>query len=172
MSSGTTRRGPAPARVALVLCGVVATTPLGAPSALAAPPTSAQVQPIEVTLDSVEIGSAPGTLVLSGTVACDTPVEVGVFGSVAQVQGLDIARDYFSVEAAVQCSTTPSAWTATSAGALRVFLSLPTVIDVYGQYCVGEVCQTVTTTETVTPAPGPAADPARAVDVAIAPLTN
>jgi hypothetical protein len=173
MSSGTTRRGPAPARVALVLCGiVVATMTIGAPSALAAPPTRAQVQPIEVTLDSVEIGSAPGTLVLSGTVACDTPVEAGVFGSVAQVQGLDIARDYFSVEAALQCSTTPSAWTATSAGALRVFLSLPTVIDVFGQYCVGEVCQTVTVTETVTPAAGPAADPARLIDVAIPLMTN
>ncbi len=175
MSSGTTHRGPALARGALVLCGVVATTAFAAPSALAAvpSPTPAQAQPIEVTLDSVEIGSAPGTLVLSGTVACDTPVEAGVFGSVAQVQGLDIARDYFSVEAAVQCSTTPSAWTATSAGALRVFLSLPTVIDVSAQFCVGEVCSTVTTTETVTPAAaGPAASAGRAVDVAVPLLAN
>ena len=166
MSSGTTRRGRAIARVALLLCGVVATT------MLAAPPAGAQVQPIAVTLDSAELGDAPGTVVLTGTVTCDRSVEAGVFGDVAQVQGLDIARDYFSVEAAVQCSTTPSAWTATSAGALRVFLSLPTVIDVYGQYCVGEVCQTVTTTETVTPAAGPAADPARAVGVAIPLMTN
>ncbi len=173
MSSGTTRRGPAPARVALVLCGAVATTTLGAPSALAAPPTRAQVQPIEVTLDSVEIGSAPGTLVLSGTVACDTPVEAGVFGGAAQVQGLDIARDYFSVDAAVQCSSTPSAWTATSAGALRVFLALPTVVDVSAQYCVGTVCPTVSVSETVTPAAaGPAAGAARVVDVAIPLVTN
>ena len=107
MSSRTTRRGPALARGALVLCGVVATTALAAPSALAAVPTPAQAQPIEVTLDSVEIGSAPGTLVLSGTVACDTPVEAGVFRSVAQVPGLDIARDYFSVTAARQCYNTP-----------------------------------------------------------------
>lgn len=175
MSSGTTRRGPALARGALVLCGVVATTALAAPSALAAvpSPTPAQAQPIEVTLDSVEIGSAPGTLVLSGTVACDTPIEAGVFGSVAQVQDLDIARDFFSIDTAVQCSSSPSAWTATSVGALRVFLPLPTTIDVYAQSCLAEVCRTVTITQTVTPAPAePAADPAPVADVAIAPVTN
>ena len=171
MSSGTTRRGPALARGALVLCGVVATTALAAPSALAAVPTPAQA--IQVTLDSVEIGSAPGTLVLSGTVACDTPIEAGVFGSVAQVQDLDIARDFFSLDTAVQCSSSPSAWTATSVGALRVFLPLPTTIDVYAQSCLAEGCQTVTITQTVTPAPAePAADPAPVADVAIAPVTN
>ena len=171
MSSGTTRRGPALPRVALVLCGVVATTTLAAPSALAAP--LAQLQPIEVTLDSAVIGSAPGTVVLSGTVTCDTPVEAGVFGSVAQVQGMDIARDFFSVDAAVQCSSTPSAWTATSVGALRVFLPLPTTIDVFGQYCVGAVCQTVSISETVTPAvAGPAADPVPVVPVAMSPMAT
>ncbi|WP_448609413.1 hypothetical protein [Geodermatophilus sp. URMC 60] len=169
MSSATTRRGPALARVALVLCGVVATT-LAAPSALAASPAGAQVQPLAVTLDSAEIGSAPGTVVLSGTVTCDTPVEAGVFGSVAQIQGMDIARDFFSVDAAVQCSSIPSAWTATSVGALRVFLPLPATIDVYAQYCVGEVCPTVSISETVTlVAAGPAAAPEPVVDVAISP---
>lgn len=172
MSSGT-RRGPALARVSLVLCGAVATTVLGAPSALAAPATGAQAQPIQVTLDSVAIGSAPGTLVLSGTVACDTPVEAGVFGSAAQVQGLDIARDYFSVDAAVHCSSTPSAWTATSAGALRVFLSLPTVVDVSAQFCVGDACPTVSITQTVTPAAaGPAAGAGGAIDVAVPLVTT
>lgn len=172
MSSGTTHRGPALARGALVLCGVVATTAFAAPSALAAvpSPTPAQAQPIEVTLDSVEIGSAPGTLVLSGTVACDTPIEAGVFGSVAQVQDLDIARDFFSLDTAVQCSSTPAAWTATSVGALRVFLPLPTNIDVYAQSCTAEGCQTITITRTVTPAPAaPAATPAPVSDVATAP---
>jgi hypothetical protein len=173
MSSRTTRRGPTLARVALVLCGVVATTTVAVPSALAAPPTRAQVQPIAVTLDSAEIGSAPGTVVLSGTVTCDTPVQAGVFGSVAQVQGMDIARDFFSIETAVQCSSTPSAWTATSAGALRVFLPQPTTIDVYAQYCVGEACPTVSISETLTlVAAAPAADPAPVVDVAIPPMTN
>ncbi|MGR6965281.1 hypothetical protein ACU610_12515 [Geodermatophilus sp. URMC 61] len=173
MSSATTHRGPALARVALVLCGAVATTTLAAPSALAASPAGVQVEPIAVTLDSVQIGRAPGTMVLSGTVACDTSVEAGVFGSVAQVQGMDIARDFFSVDAAVQCSSTPSAWTATSVGALRVFLPLPTTIDVFGQYCLGDICQTVSISETVTPAAaGPAADPAPVVDVAIPPMTN
>ena len=173
MSSGTTRRGPALARGALVLCGVVATTALAAPSALAAVPTPAQAQAIQVTLDSVEIGSAPGTLVLSGTVACDTPIEAGVFGSVAQVQGLDIARDFFSLDTAVQCSSSPSPWTATSVGALRVFLPLPTAIDVYAQSCTAEGCQTIRITRTVTPAPAePAADPAPVADVAIAPGTD
>ena len=169
MSSGTTRRGPTLARGALVLCGVVATTALAAPSAVAAvPSTPAQAQPIEVTLDSVEIGSAPGTLVLSGTVACDTPIEAGVFGSVAQVPDLDIARDFFSLAPAVQCSNSPSAWSATSVGAVRVFLPLPTTIDVYAQSCLAEVCRTVTITQTVTPAPAePAADPAPVADVAI-----
>jgi hypothetical protein len=170
MSSGTTRRGPTPARAALVLCGVVAVTALAAPSALAAVPIPTPAQAIEVTLDSVEIGSAPGTLVLSGTVACDTPIEAGVFGSVAQVQDLDIARDFFSLDTAVQCSSSPTAWTATSVGALRVFLPLPTTIDVYAQSCTAEACRTVTITRTVTPAPAePAADPAPAADAAIAP---
>lgn len=176
MSSGTTHRGPALARGALVLCGVVATTAFAAPSALAAVPSptaaqaQAQAQPTEVTLDSVEIGSAPGTLVLSGTVACDTPIEAGVFGSVAQVQDLDIARDFFSLDTAVQCSSTPAAWTATSVGALRVFLPLPTNIDVYAQSCTAEGCQTITITRTVTPAPAePAATPAPVADVATAP---
>ncbi len=170
MSSTTTRRGPALARGALVLCGVVATTALAAPSALAAVPTPAQAQAIEVTLDSVEIGSAPGTLVLSGTVACDTPIEAGVFGSAAQVQDLDIARDFFSLDTAVQCSSTPAPWTATSVGALRVFLPLPTTIDVYAQSCLAEVCRTVTITRTVTPAPAePAVAPAPVSDVATAP---
>jgi hypothetical protein len=173
MSSGTTRRGSALARVAIVLCGVVATTMLAAPSALAAPPARAQIQPIAVTLDSAEIGNAPGTVVLSGTVTCDTPVQAGIFGSVAQVQGMDIARDFFSIDAAVQCSSTPSAWTATSAGALRVFLPLPTTIDVYAQYCVEEACPTVSVSETVTlAAAAPAAAPAPVVDVAIPPMTN
>jgi hypothetical protein len=174
MSSTTTRRGPALTRGALVLCGVVATTALAAPSALAAvpipTPAQAQAQAIEVTLDSVEIGSAPGTLVLSGTVACDTPIEAGVFGSAAQVQDLDIARDFFSLDTAVQCSSTPAPWTATSVGALRVFLPLPTTIDVYAQSCLAEVCQTVTISQTVTPAPAePAVAPAPVSDVATAP---
>jgi hypothetical protein len=162
----SSRPGPAPARLALVLCGVVATTTLAAPSALAAPPAPAQVQPIEVTLDSAEIGSAPGTVVLSGTVTCDTSVEVGIYGDVAQVQGLDIARDFFFVDPLVQCSTTPSAWTATSFGALRVFLPLPTIITVDAQYCVDVVCQTASISETLTlAAEEPAAAPVSAVDV-------
>ena len=148
MSSGTTRRGPALARVALVLCGVVATTTLAAPSALAAPLPDAQVQPIEVTLDSAEIGSAPGTVVLSGTVTCESEVEAAVFGGLAQVQGLDIARDFFGLP--LQCSSTPSEWTTTSSGALRVFLPLPTFIEVNAQYCVDVVCHITTITETLT----------------------
>ena len=137
--SGTTRHGLA--RLALVL-GVVAATTLASPSALA------QVGPIEVTLDSAEIGSQPGTVVLSGTVTCDIPVEAAVFGDVAQVQGLDIARDFFGLP--VQCSSTPSNWTATSFGALRVFLPLPTIIDVNAQYCVGELCHTASISQTFT----------------------
>jgi hypothetical protein len=139
--SGTTRRGLALARLAVVL-GVVATTTLASPSALA------QAGPIEVTLDSAEIGSQPGTVVLSGTVTCDNPVEATVFGDVAQVQGLDIARDFFGLP--VQCSSTPSVWTATSFGALRVFLPLPTTIDVNARYCVGEVCHIASISQTLT----------------------
>ncbi len=163
MSSGTTRRGPAVGRVALVLCVVVAATTLASPAALAAPPAPAQVAPIEVTLDSAEIGSEPGTVVLSGTVTCDNPVEAVVFGDVAQVQGLDIARDFFGLP--VQCSSTPSAWTATSLGALRVFLPLPTIININAQYCVGEVCHTASISQTLTlPAASPAAATLSAVD--------
>ena len=139
--SGTTRRSLALARVTVVL-GVVAATTLASPFALA------QIGPIEVTLDSAEIGSQPGTVVLSGTVTCDIPVEAAVFGDVAQVQGLDIARDFFGLP--VQCSSTPSKWTATSFGALRVFLPLPTIIDVNAQYCVGELCHTASISQTLT----------------------
>ncbi|MGK5112012.1 hypothetical protein [Geodermatophilus sp. CPCC 205506] len=156
MSAGTPRPVAALARTALVLCVVVATATLAAPSALAAPPipvrpAPAQVDPVEVTLDSAEIGSEPGTVVLRGTVTCNVPVDAVVFGDVAQVQGLDIARDFFGVPA--PCSSTPTAWTATSFGALRVFLPLPTYIEVNAQYCVGELCYTATVTETVTPTP-------------------
>ena len=165
MSAATTRRGLVLARVALVLCAVVAAT------TLAAPPARAQ-EAIEVTLDSATIGSEPGTVVLSGTVTCDAPVEAGVFGDVAQVQGLDIARDFFFVDPIVQCSSTPSTWTATSVGALRVFLPMPTTIKVNAQYCVDVVCQTASINETVTLAPaGPATAPAPVLDVAI-PLTT
>ena len=162
MSSGTTRRGLAVARVALVLCVVVAATVLTAPAVLAAPPARAQVEPIEVTLDSAAIGSQPGTVVLSGTVTCDNPVEATVFGDVAQVQGLDIARDFFGL--LVQCSSTPSVWTTTSVGALRVFLPLPTTINVNAEYCVLELCQTASTSQTLTLA---AAEPAAATVAAI-----
>jgi hypothetical protein len=87
-------------------------------------------------------------VVLTGTVTCSEPVDAVVLGDVAQVQGLDIARDFFGVLA--PCSSTPTPWTATSAGALRVFLPLPTYIEVNAQYCVGEVCRTATVSETVT----------------------
>lgn len=150
MSSATTRRGLALARVALVLCVVLGATALASPSALAAPPAPVQADPIQVTLDSAALGSEPGTVVLSGTVTCDSPVEAAVFGTVAQVQGLDIARDFFGLP--VQCSTTPSVWTTTSVGALRVYLPLPTTIDVNAQYCVEEVCSTASTSQTLTPA--------------------
>ncbi|MGY1663890.1 hypothetical protein ACI78Q_21890 [Geodermatophilus sp. SYSU D00705] len=140
-------------RRALVLVGtVVATVLLAAPSALAAPPVPApvpdQVEPIEVTLDSLEMGTAPGTVMATGTITCSATVDAVVFGNVAQVQGLDIARDAFGVLA--PCSSTPSTWTATSFGALRVFLPMPTYVEINAQYCVGEVCQTATITETVT----------------------
>jgi hypothetical protein len=148
MSSATTRRGLALARVALVLCVVVAAATLASPSALAAPPAPAQADPIQVTLDSAAIGSQPGTVVLSGTVTCDSPVEAAVFGTVAQVQGLDIARDFFGLP--VQCSSTPSVWSTTSFGALRVFLPLPTTIDVNAQYCVEELCHIASISETLT----------------------
>jgi hypothetical protein len=148
MSSATTRRGLALAQVALVLCVVVAATTLASSSALAAPPAPAQADPIQVTLDSAALGSQPGTVVLSGTVTCDSPVEAAVFGTVAQVQGLDIARDFFGLP--VQCSTTPSVWTATSFGALRVFLPLPTTINANAQYCVEEVCHIASISQTLT----------------------
>jgi hypothetical protein len=144
MSAGTT----ALARTTLVLSVVVATVALTAPSALAVPPVPALVDPIAVTLDSAEIGTEPGTVVLTGTITCSVPVDAVVFGDVAQVQGLDIARDFFGVLA--PCSSTPTAWTATSAGALRVFLPLPTYIEVNAQYCIGDVCPTATVTETIT----------------------
>jgi hypothetical protein len=135
-------------RPTLVLCVVVATVALTAPSALAVPPVPALVDPIAVTLDSAEIGTEPGTVVLTGTITCSVPVDAVVFGDVAQVQGLDIARDFFGVLA--PCSTAPTTWTTTSPGALRVFLPLPTYIEVNAQYCIGDVCPTVTVTETVT----------------------
>jgi hypothetical protein len=145
MLTATTRRGLALVRVALVLCAVIAAT------TLAAHPARAQ-DAIQVTLDSVTIGSEPGTVVLSGTVTCDNEVEAVVFGDVAQVQGLDIARDFFGLP--LQCSSTPSEWTTTSFGALRVFLPLPTTIDVNAQYCVGELCHTASISQTLTlPAP-------------------
>ena len=142
MSAATTRRGLVLARVALVLCAVVAATTLAAPSAVAQP------EPIQVTLDSATIGSEPGTVVLSGTVTCDAAVEAAVFGDVAQVQGLDIARDFFGLP--LQCSSTPTEWTTTSFGALRVFLPLPTIIEVNAQYCVELLCHTTTISETLT----------------------
>ncbi|MGY1703575.1 hypothetical protein ACI79C_03305 [Geodermatophilus sp. SYSU D00697] len=139
MSARTVRR-------ALVLgAAVAAATTLAAPTALAAPP--AQVEPVTVTLDSAEIGDAPGTVVLSGTVTCDSAAEAAVFGDVAQVQGLDIARDFFGIP--VQCSTTPTTWTATTIGALRVFLPVETHITVNAQYCTVELCHTATTRQTL-----------------------
>jgi hypothetical protein len=141
MSAPTTRRGLARLRVALVLCVVAAAT-------LAAHPARAQVDAIQVTLDSATIGSEPGTVVLSGTVTCDNEVEAAVFGDVAQVQGLDIARDFFGLP--LQCSSAPSAWTTTSFGALRVFLPLPTTIEVNAQYCDELLCHTASISETVT----------------------
>jgi hypothetical protein len=152
MSANHTRR-------ALTLGVLVAAATLVAPPALAAPPVPVQQQQsVEVTLDSAEIGSAPGTVEVAGTVTCTDPVEVVVFGDVAQVQGLDIARDFFFVDPPVQCSSTPTAWTATSFGALRVFLALPTTINVSASYCVSDVlCLTATTSETLTlPAPADA----------------
>jgi hypothetical protein len=147
-------------RRALITGAVATGTVLAAPAALAAPPVPAPVQQqtVEVTLDSAEIGSAPGTVVVSGTVTCTDPVEVFVFGDVAQVQGLDIARDFFFVDPSVQCSSTPTEWTATSFGALRVFLPLPTTINVSAQYCLTDVlCLTATASETLTlPAPADA----------------
>ncbi|MGY1640814.1 hypothetical protein ACI782_06715 [Geodermatophilus sp. SYSU D00703] len=148
-----------PSRRALVLGVVAAATTLVAQPALAAPPVPVtppvpvqQLQTIEVTLESAEIGSAPGTVDVTGTVTCSTPVEAAVFGDIAQVQGLDIARDFFFVDPLVQCSSTPTTWTTTSLGALRVFLPLPTTINVSAQYCVDELgtCFTGTTTETLT----------------------
>ena len=141
MLTATTRRGLSLVRVALVLCAVIAAT------TLAAHPARAQ-EPIQVALDSVTIGSEPGTVVLSGTVTCDNEVEAVVFGDVAQVQGLDIARDFFGLP--LQCSSTPSEWTTTSSGALRVILPLPTFIEVNAQYCVDVVCHITTITETLT----------------------
>ncbi|MGY1690387.1 hypothetical protein [Geodermatophilus sp. SYSU D01105] len=139
MSTRTVRR-------ALVLgAAVAAATTLAAPTALAAPP--AQVEPVTVTLDSAEIGDAPGTVVLTGTVTCDSAVEAAVFGDVAQVQGLDIARDFFGIP--VQCSSTPTTWTATTIGALRVFLPMETHVNVNAQYCTAELCHTATTRQTL-----------------------
>jgi hypothetical protein len=156
MSAARTHRGLTLARVSFMVGVVVAATTLAAPSALAAPPdpAPAPTEPIEVTLDSATIGSAPGTVVLTGTVTCDNPVEAVVFGDVAQVQGLDIARDFFGF--IVQCSSTPSAWTATSEGALRVFLPLPTVINVEAGYCVEELCYTTSSISQTLTLPTPA----------------
>jgi hypothetical protein len=153
MSAGKTRPGLALARVAPVLGVLVAAATLAAPPALAAPPVPVQQLPsIEVTLDVATIGSAPGTLALTGTVTCSDPADAAVFGDIAQVQGLDIARDFFFVDPLLPCSSTPTAWTATSLGALRVYLPMPTTITVSAQYCVGELgpCYTGTTSETLT----------------------
>jgi hypothetical protein len=157
MSARPTRPGRALARLAL-LPSVVAAAVVAAPAASAAPPAPAaplapaQDPTIQVTLDSAAIGSAPGTVELSGTVTCSEPLQVVVYGDVAQVQGLEIARDYYFVDPLVQCSSTPTTWTTTTIGALRVFLPLPTVVSMSTQYCVGDVgpCYTSTTRQTVT----------------------
>jgi hypothetical protein len=161
MTTGTTRRALTLVRVALVLCAVVAS------ATVAAPPARAQIEFVTVTLDSVTIGSQPGTVVVSGTVTCGSPVEAFVYGDVAQVQGLDIARDIFGVP--VQCSGSASTWTATSFGSLRVFLPVETIVNVNAQYCIAETCYSDSTSGTLDlPASPSAAVPVSAVDVAVA----
>jgi hypothetical protein len=157
MTAGTTRRVLALARVALVLCAVLAAT------TVAATPARAQVESVEVTFDSATIGSQPGTVVVSGTVTCGSTVEAVVYGDVAQVQGLDIARDFFGV--LVQCSATPSTWTVTSIGALRVFLPMETTINLNADYCIAETCYSDSTSQTLVLTPSsPAAGAVSAVD--------
>ena len=65
-----------------------------------------------------------------------------------ETSGLDIARDFFCLP--LQCSSTPTEWTTTTLGALRVFLPLPTFIEVNGQYCDELLCHTASISETVT----------------------
>ena len=161
MTTGTAHRALALARIALVLCAVVAAAALATAS-----PARAQVEFVTVTLDSVTPGSQPGTVVASGTVTCGSPVEAVVYGDVAQVQGLDIARDVFGVP--VQCSGSPSTWTATSIGSLRVFLPIETIVNVNAQYCVAETCYDDSLSETLDlpSSPSPAV-PVSAADAAV-----
>jgi hypothetical protein len=110
--------------------------------------TAPPADPITVTVDSATIGEAPGTVVLTGTVTCDTDVQAFVYGDVAQVQGLDIARDFFGTP--VPCSPTGATWTATTVGSTRMFLPLDTHVTVSADYCTPEVCYTDTTSAVIT----------------------
>lgn len=125
-------------RHAFILCAAAGGTALTAAPAQAA-------EPITVTIDAATIGSAPGTVDITGTVTCATSADAFIFGEVRQVQGWDIAQDFYFTENPVPCSSVPTVWTATTAGADRVFLPLVTDLTATATSCVDEVsCYTGT----------------------------
>lgn len=92
----------------------------GSPSAVA----------ISFTLDRASLGTAPGTVVVSGTVTCSGPVsQAWGGGNVSQARGLTTVSADFSLDAQ-PCSGTPHAWVATTHAASRDFLPKAATVTV------------------------------------------
>lgn len=103
---------------------------------------------VQLTLDGrARLGSEPGTVVISGTVACNNDARVYISGTVRQSQGLAIARAPFYVETA--CSSSPRPWTVTTDEASRVFLTKSATVSATASGCDNYTCDADSKSRTV-----------------------
>ena len=94
---------------------------------------------MSLSVDSARLGSQLGTVIVTGTVTCNTDGYADVSGSISQRQGLNLARTGFSVSVN-ECSTTPLQWTATTEPAARIFLAKSATVTASASGCDAFTC--------------------------------
>jgi hypothetical protein len=103
---------------------------------------------VELAVDrQATIGSTPGTAIISGTVTCNQPGFVDIYGDLRQKQGLNVVRGDFY--ASSTCSSTPTAWTATVDAGSRVFLPKKATVNAQAYGCDPFTCDSTSLSEIV-----------------------
>ena len=103
---------------------------------------------VDATVDSVSLGGALGTVVVSGTVTCNSPGSVNLSGTVRQRQGRIVVRgDFYSEN--VACSSTAATWTATADAGSRIFQRKVAQVTVSTGGCNGFTCDDASLTKDI-----------------------
>jgi len=103
---------------------------------------------VELALDGVRVGSELGTAIVTGSATCSSEGWVELSGTLVQKQGLFVVRgDFFA--GLLDCTDTPTTWTATVSGGSRVFLPKPATVSLNGYGCDYFSCDGDSLVETV-----------------------